>query len=693
MSDAMAETDLDLQFSGLRTLFEFANDATFLFEISDAGLPGRYRAVNQIACQLLGYTVDEFMRLRPQDLTHPARLDYIANLMEQLRSEGRLTFEGSYRHKAGYDVPFEFSVCAIHLHGVPHVLSMGRDMTSRLNAIRDLQESEARYRSLVDVSPDMIAVIQDYQIVFVNSAGAELLGANSPRELLGTSLKRYIHPDFVGVVDERKRQLELEGGSVPAIEEKFIRLDGTAIDVDVRAAFVVYQGYPARLIVVRDITERKQAESVIYQMAYYDSLTGLPNRRLFQEYLATSCLRAQEQQEKMAVLFLDLDRFKLINDSFGHQDGDGLLVQVGQRLRKILPEQAIASRIGGDEFTIILPNVDSREHVSKVAEEVVASLDKTPFFIAGREIYVSTSIGISLFPDDATNDAELLGLADMAMYRTKRNGRNHYQFYNEMMNNAGKAAKLIHMGQNLRRALECNELYLEYQPKIDTPTGRTIGLEALLRWNNADIGRVSPQEFIPIAEETGLIVPIGEWVLQTVCQQVVSWLEAGLSPVRVAINLSVRQFQEGNLVEVVERVLRETGLDGKWLEFEITESMVMHNTHSVVECLHALKRLGVTISIDDFGTGYSFLSYLRQLPIDSLKIDQTFVREVDEQSSAQITMAMIQLAHSLNIRVIAEGVETEAQRDFLSAECCDEMQGFLFSKPLQPSSIAKMLVS
>jgi len=691
VSDYIEKSEINLQFSDLRTLFEYANDAIFLFEISASNEPGKFRAVNQVACERLGYTRDELLGYAPQDLTAAERLKGIPNLMAEIQHSGRITFEGGYRHKQGHQIPLEFSVCGVTLQGQKFALSMARDITRRQAVVQALKESESRYRSLVDVSPDMIAVIRGYEIAFVNAAGARLLGLEAAEDLIGASILDFIHPDYIEVMNTRKDALELHHGTVPALEEQFIRVDGITIDVDVLGAHVDYQGHAARLVVVRDITERKRAEKAIYQMAYYDSLTGLPNRRLFQEQLATFCEKAKETQDKLAVLFLDLDRFKLINDSFGHQDGDALLKQVASRLTDVLPAQACAARLGGDEFTIILPSVSERNEVSATAQKIVDSLDAKPFYLAGQEIYVSSSIGISLFPEDARCDADLLALADMAMYRTKKQGRNHYQFYNAVMNNAGRAAKLIHMGQSLRKAVERDELYLEYQPKIDTCSGAMIGLEALLRWNHPEIGRVSPQEFIPIAEETGLIVPIGEWVLTTVCRQVRTWFEAGMSPVRVAINLSVRQFQESNLVETVERVLQDTGLDGKWLEFEITESMVMHNTHGVVESLHALKRLGVTISVDDFGTGYSFLSYLRQLPIDSLKIDQTFVQQLSDQSSAQITTAMIQLAHSLNIRVIAEGVETEEQRVFLSSNSCDEMQGFLFSRPLLPANVADML--
>jgi len=424
-------------------------------------------------------------------------------------------------------------------------------------------------------------------------------------------------------------------------------------------------------------------------LAYHDILTNLPNRALFYDQLSSGIAQAKDKGKMSAVLFLDLDRFKLVNDTLGHAVGDKLLQAVSQRLRECIRSVDMVARLGGDEFTIILPQIKGEEDVIEICHKIKEIL-RPSFSLEGQDVYITTSIGISLYPGDGADPEILLKNADTALYRAKEKGRNNYQFYIPAMN--AKAFHLLTMESKLRQGLEREEFILYYQPLIDLKTKGVVGMEALVRWQHSQMGLVSPLEFIPLAEECGLIIPLGEWVLRTACQQNKAWQEEGLPPLKVAVNLSARQFQQDNLVELVLKILEETGLDPQWLELEITENVAMLDIDFTIKVLMSLREKGVQIAIDDFGTGYSSLGYLKNFPISTLKIDQSFIGSLAEgNSDGAITTAMITLAHNLNLKVTAEGVETEEQLSFLQEQQCDSLQGYLFSKPLPPKLFEQLL--
>lgn len=439
---------------------------------------------------------------------------------------------------------------------------------------------------------------------------------------------------------------------------------------------------------LRGHAQRRQAEERLNYLVYHDSLTGLPNRLLMTERLAQAIAVAGRNERLAALLFLDLDRFKNINDSLGHETGDRLIEQVAARLQAIVREGDTVARHGGDEFTVVLANIAHLDDIARVTRKLMEQF-RAPFHIAGQDLFVTSSIGITLYPADGHDPEVLVKNADTALYHAKESGRNNFQFFTAEMNRRVERQLALEMA--LRQALERNEFLLHYQPQVDLVSGAVIGVEALIRWRRG-AETVSPLEFIPIAEETGLIAPIGEWVLRTACAQARAWQEEGLAPIAMSINLSARQFREADLMSTVRRVLEETGLEPAHLVLEITESVIMHKPEAVQETLRQLDAMGIELSVDDFGTGYSSLGYLKRFPIGSLKIDKSFVQDITtEPDDAAIAQAIIGLAHSLGVRVVAEGVETDAQLGFLRARGCDMMQGYLFSKPLPAADLAQLL--
>jgi diguanylate cyclase (GGDEF)-like protein/PAS domain S-box-containing protein len=438
----------------------------------------------------------------------------------------------------------------------------------------------------------------------------------------------------------------------------------------------------------RDITKRKQAEERLHYLANFDPLTGLPNRTLFSDRLSQALQRALRHKRSVAVLFLDLDRFKNINDTLGHAFGDLVLKNVSERLAACIREGDTVARLGGDEFVLILDNLAQEEDTRLIAQKVLSTLS-SPFSVEGHEFFITTSIGIALYPNDGNTYESLIKNADTAMYRAKEKGKNNYQHYSPALN--AKISERLAMETHLRRALERNEFELHYQPLVAPAWGRVIGVEALLRWKRPGVGMIPPSDFIPLAEETGLILPIGEWVLQTACAQNRAWQSAGLPPIRVAVNLSGGQFQQQHLVEDIAAILHETGLSPEYLELELTESIIMKSTEATVTTLRRMAELGIRISVDDFGTGYSSLSYLKRFPVSTLKIDRTFVGDLTtDPDDKAIVKAIITLAHSLKLGVVAEGVETREQLQFLQSLQCDYVQGELFSKPVPADKVAPL---
>ncbi|MCA0149381.1 MULTISPECIES: EAL domain-containing protein [Rossellomorea] len=563
--------------------------------------------------------------------------------------------------------------------GIPTLDEHG-EMTSFTSVLFDItnrKESEDQYRSLVDLSPDIIAVISNQTFDYINEAGSRLIGAESPADILNQHVSRFTSDENIRMI--RKGTNGSTSGE--RFELTVYRLNGDEIELEISAMPILYGGRMAIQLIGRDITNRKKAEKTIHAMAYYDSLTGLPNRNKFKQHLSGS-LRDHPDQP-MAILFLDLDRFKVINDTKGHTTGDAILGKVAFRLKKVVSDKGIVFRQGGDEFIIILSNMSEGE-VAATTKEILQSFIR-PIFIQEQEFFVTPSIGISMYPMDGKDQESLIKHADTAMYLAKEQGKNNYQFYYPELERASSRNMEIENG--LRKVLEFDQLCLHYQPKVDLATRNIIGVEALIRWHHPTLGMVSPAEFIPLAEETGLIVPIGEWVIREACKQSKEWEETGMGIIPVAVNISVRQMKDGGFVEMVKGILAEYEFKPDRLELEITES-IMQDFEISTNVLNLLKKVGVMISMDDFGTGYSSLSNLRHLPIDSIKIDKSFVDDIMEDSNqVSIVKAIIDMSQNMNFTTIAEGIETENQMLFLKRNGCQVGQGYHFSRPLPASEL------
>ncbi|WP_413303191.1 EAL domain-containing protein [Bacillus sp. 1P10SD] len=570
--------------------------------------------------------------------------------------------------------------------GFPTLDSKGEfvDFTSVLFDITDRKESEDRYRSLVEMSPDIIAVVNHEKIEYINEAGWKLVGAQHPEDLIGHSPLKFVPPQIVEAFKVRGNPHEQQK---VRLEFKVKKLNGETIDVEMASTPIFYEGRFAVQVVGRDITERKRAEKTIQNMAFYDTLTGLPNRNRFRHHL-NDALNEQEENKMLAVLFLDLDRFKIINDTKGHNTGDIVLQRVADRLAMSVKKEGMVSRQGGDEFIILLEDTD-KESAALVAQRILYEFSK-PIEVNKQEFFVTPSIGISLYPSDGLDEETLIKNADTAMYQAKERGKNNFRFYSSNLN--GNSIRKMELENGLRKALEKNQLTLHYQPQVSLATGEIVGIEALVRWNHPEHGFIAPSEFIPLAEETGLIVPIGKWVLWEACKQRKAWETAGFKDFPIAVNVSVRQFEDDHFIEYISTTLEEVGLQANHLELEITES-IMQNLENSTIILNQLKELGVLLSMDDFGTGYSSLSYLKHLPIDKIKIDKSFVDDILYHSNqGMMVKTIIDMGMNLNFIVIAEGIETEEQLSFLKNNACEIGQGYLFSRPVPADNLEQYLI-
>ena len=545
-----------------------------------------------------------------------------------------------------------------------------------------------RFRSAMDATADAIFLLsrRSMRFVEVNATACTMLG-HERDALLGMG------PADIGLVPLDRMDAEYDaiiaGGGDELIETLVQRKDGSLLQVEMHQQAQRFDSDWIIVCVLRDITERKEAQQRLHHMAHYDALTGLPNRTLFFETLKKTVNQAADSGWQVAVLFIDLDQFKTVNDTLGHAIGDELLHQLGDRLVQCVRIRDTVGRMGGDEFALILMLQEGQQAAVLVANKIREVL-RVPFILRGYEGGLTASIGITLYPDDALDPETLIRYADTAMYRAKHAGRDTYRFFTQQMN--AEVSHRLTLEMALRRALEHDEFVLHYQPKVNIKSGRIAGLEALLRWNRPQHGLVPPQEFIQVLEESGLIVPVGSWVIATACKQIGHWMRGAIGPMQVAVNVSGRQFVEGDLDGDVLKALRDNGIEADLLELELTESSLMVNTERTIATLHNLKQHGVQISIDDFGTGYSSLAYLRRFPINKLKIDIAFIRDVTTNpDDAALTLAIIRMAHSLKLEVIAEGVETEAQLAYLRRNCCDQMQGHYFSKPLAMAELEQLL--
>ena len=549
------------------------------------------------------------------------------------------------------------------------------DEALHLLLIEDNPGDAVLIRALLDETD-----VRDLQLTHVETLGqgvAKLEEARFSAVITDLNL-----PDSSGI--GTLQRLVATGSDIPVIVLTHSDDDPVAIEmVKCGAQDYLIKGQSDGALILKTVRyaiERKLSDRHLRYLSHHDKLTGLANRELFKDRLAQAVARAERSGNLVALLFLDLDRFKSINDMLGHLAADKLLVAVAERLKTCVRNVDTIARLGGDEFTIVLEDVATPFDAELVCRKVVGALED-PLEIEDQEIYATASIGVTFFPTDATEVTGLIRNADVAMYRAKEDGRNKYHLFTADLN--ARAVERLSIETALRHALDREELFLCYQPKVNLQTGRVLGVEALVRWQHPHRGIVSPDEFVPVAEETGLIVPVGEWVLRQACEDALRWSRSGVEDVNVAVNLSARQFRQGDLLKTVDNIFCELSFDPNRLELEITESLLMDDTEASEVALYDLKAFGLSIYLDDFGTGYSSLAYLKKFPIDGLKIDRSFIRDIPgDVDDEAITRAIVALSQALRLKVVAEGVETRAQLDFLNLEGCDEVQGYLFSKPL-----------
>ena len=675
-----------------RVLFEDSADATWLLD--EKG----FLDCNSAAQQLFGYSAAALKRLHPADISPPNQPDGSPSLMaaeQKIASafrNGKERFEWLHQRKNGTVFPAEVCLTALTLSGQPKLLATVRDITERKQSEEGLLFKTALLEAQAETTIDgILAVDEADHIVLANKQFGLQFGI--PEELLRTADDRIVRKHVGDQVEDpaafiesvnhlnsqrhgkSRDELRLKNGKI------FDRYSAPLIDSKGR--------YRGRIWYFRDITDRKVAEKQVQYLAYYDALTGLPNRTLLQDRLTTALAVARRRKEKVALLFLDLDRFKIINDSLGHSLGDLLLHDVAERLKGWAREQDTVARLGGDEFLIVLTAVGDMPGAAVAAERLMDAMTGE-FLVQGHSLSVGCSLGISIFPEHGADGETLIKNADAAMYSAKDHGRNSFRFFTDDMN--AQNVERLTLENGLRLALDKKEFFLLYQPQMDIASGRITGLEALLRWQHPELGLVPPDRFIRIAENSGLIVPIGEWVLRTACSQSRKWQDEGLLGVPVAVNVSAVQFRQEGFCELVRTVLHEARLAPEYLELELTESLLLSDADLMMSVFQELKAMGLRLAIDDFGTGYSSLSYLKQLPVSKLKIDRSFVRDVAVNADdAAITNAIISMAKSLSLKVIAEGVESEAQMTFLRAHHCDEIQGYYFSKPLSADGVVEKL--
>jgi diguanylate cyclase (GGDEF)-like protein/PAS domain S-box-containing protein len=644
---------------------------------------------------LSGFSAQEVLGTNRPVLNLGLQSKEISQQMRAAISSGKMWHgEVVNHHKDGSVSPEEMTITPVASQSgeVTHFIAINQDITERKLAEAALREAKEKYQALFDDA--VVGIFQgtpDGRLLNINRAFATILGYESPEQLLA-ELSADGHSNLIDPAQIKEWSEVLENhGSIRSVEVELSCRDGKRkwVLMNARATrnadgvVVVHDG------TVEDITERKAAQQQVNYLAYYDALTGLPNRMLLRDRLNTAVAAASRRGCGAALLYLDLDRFKIINDSLGHSVGDLLLQQVGNRLKNEIREEDTVARVGGDEFLIVLTSAETADQVAAIATRIVESVTGE-FVIQGHSLNITCSLGISMFPEHGRDAETLIKNADAAMYAAKEQGSKAFCFFTDEMN--ALVIERLSIENGLRLAIDREEFFLEYQPQFSIASGRVTGFEALIRWQHPERGLVMPDKFIRVAEGSGLINPIGEWVLRTACTQMKKWQGEGLTMVPVAVNVSAVQFRQEGFRELIRRVLQETGLDPQCLELELTESLLLSNEDVMFEVLQDLKAMGLKLVIDDFGTGYSSLSYLRQFPVTKLKIDRSFIRDVAiNPDDAAITAAIVSMAKSLNLKVIAEGVEDEAQLSFLREHECDECQGYYFSRPLSVQDAANSL--
>jgi len=571
------------------------------------------------------------------------------------------------------------------------VMLMARDVSERNRSHRALAAREEHIRKIMDTVIDGILTVDDSgRIETVNPAVGRIFYYDSD-DLIGQQIQLLTEFDIIHFYDNSKRTSDRQGALSSGMRQEIMgrRKDGTSVPIDLSISAFRDGSRRVFICTVRDITERRLHEEHLRALITQDPLTKMPNRLLFNERLEVAVSRADKRGHSISVLFVDLDNFKNINDALGHILGDKVIQEAGRRIQDCVGEDDTVAHMSGDEFNVLLSSVKDQEEVCIVADKMLASL-REPFMIDGKEIFTSGSIGVVMYPDQASSLNQLMRHADTAANKAKKEGRDNYQFYSEQL--SAIVERRVAIESALRRALENDEFVIYYQPKIDLETRKLVGAEALLRWDSSLLGRVNPDEFIPVAEETGLIVAVGEWVLRRACKDAAHWQDLSPDPVHVGVNLSAMQFLQGDLAQKVEHALTESGLDPRFLDLELTESMLVMNPEETIRTLDVLKSKGISISMDDFGTGYSSLSYLTRFPLDSLKVDRAFVINLpDDQDAVAIAKAIVSMAQNLNLNIVAEGIETDDHVHFLHGLGCNIGQGYLFSPPIEEKHFLEMI--
>lgn len=666
--------------------FDHAPDPVMLIQAEE---PFRIVEANSVACRLLGYERRELVALSPRDIVaNDVTERELHFLLMNLLRDRRQTYIWNMITKDGSLLPVEINCRLVGSERVePLIFTEARDLSERLQLAQNLEQTEQIFNSLFDHNPDGVGVFDlSGGFIRANQTMGRLTGYGSS-ELLGLPLLSLVPEEQL--LPTMQHLDRIREGMTDSFDTALLHKRGYRVDVHATAVPIwTNERVSGYIAICKDITERKRAEEQNRYLAYFDDRTGLPNRRLFRDRLQDALQACSLTNRRIAVMYLDIDRFKLVNDSFGHDYGDILLMQVAERLQRCPSDNDVLARTEGDEFAIFFNGIGDEAELLQLVRKVDGAFEE-PFMLGEYQIHVTVSIGIAFSGCDSDDANSLMTYADIALSRAKEKGKNNYQVFNSDMKSI--SLHKLTLENELRKALAHEQFLLYYQPQVEVVSGRIVGVEALIRWYHPERGMVPPKDFIPFAEETGLIGPIGEWVLHEACRQNKQWQQLGYPPIPISVNLSTRQFLQSNLKYRIAQVLEETGLEARYLELEITESMTMDVEYATGSLLE-LKQLGVQISIDDFGTGYSSLYYLKKFPIDKLKIDQSFVRDImTDPNDAAIVATIISMTRHLNLRVIAEGVETEEQLHFLSENHCNEVQGYWFSPPVSASRMEDML--
>jgi diguanylate cyclase (GGDEF)-like protein/PAS domain S-box-containing protein len=639
---------------------------------------------------LLGYSPNEY---EGKSIFHFLQKNEIKKMKERFwnraKTESEDLLKVTFQHRNGQEVLLESKCFPINGASgkIQNFIYISKDITEQSVSEKKLVDSEERFRKSVDFSPETTIIYgRDSKILYVNRAGLELVGAKFYEEIVGRKLADFVSTESKETV---KIRMEKVFKGVSEINEyEVLRLNGELLHVEVVSFKTIFQEMEAVQLIVKNITKEKETAKQLEYLAYYDSLTGIGNRNALYKHLDQMIEESKSNNQNISIMFADLDRFKNINDVFGHSIGDRMLQKVALRLKNTVIENCELFRFGGDGYVILVKDT-SIPKTTKLANAIKDAFS-TPFEIDERTIHMSMSIGISVFPFDGDNGEMLIQNADTALHFIKENGKNNFHFHSNQIKFINDRKMELEMG--MRKALNNEEFSLHYQPQIDLKTKETVGFEALIRWKHHNYGYISPMEFIPVAEETGLIVPIGEWVLKTACNQFKTWLDQGNQLQNIAVNVSSVQFRDKEFVNMVRDILKDSNLDPSYLELEITESS-MQRVDEAKKIMKELKALGIRFSIDDFGTGYSSFSYLRQFPFDKLKIDKSFIDEINQNKNGiAIVTAIIELGNKLGYDIVAEGVENEMQSIFLKSINCHFAQGFYYSKPLQVKDVENKLL-